>query len=177
MSRVHPTRISFLVGLTLAATLTPQVTAESAPTQFLRTATCHATQIRESLVSHEPSTNFDAYDGWLYFTNMAIDCQLRVAYVGIAAVAGPGRTILSASAVPTVAIAGTIDLRHGQSARAEVDIGRTTDIPQCRAKWASGFDVLPVEASWPRRYFALPHRELVCTGASISIAAGLLVRG
>ena len=177
MSRVHPIRIGPLVGLTLVATLTPPLTTESAPTQFLRAATCHAAQIHETLVTHEPSTNFDAYDGWLYFTNVAKDCKLRVAYVGIEAVAAPGRTILSTSAVPTVAIAGTIDLRHGQSARAEVGFGRTTGFPQCQAKWATGFEVLPLVASWPRRYFALSQRELVCTGASISISAGLLVRG
>jgi hypothetical protein len=145
----------------------------------VKAPTCGASQIRETLRPVTPAaTKNVTYQGWVFFKNVGPRCAMPETYIGIKAVTGAAHTPLSASAEPTVMRMGDIVLRTGQSARAQIAIGRT-DEPAlretCQPRSADSIEVVPPYQGWPPHYFRLPSRELVCTGGSDNLGGGFLL--
>jgi hypothetical protein len=114
---------------------------------------------------------------WIYFTNVGSRCNLPTVHVSIGALSG--NTMLAYSVVLTNLVSGNNVLLTGQSARAEIAIEPTNDPAfrkSCQPKSADRLEVLPLYDGWPKKYFPLSPKVLVCTGGSDNLGGGVLLK-
>jgi hypothetical protein len=145
---------------------------------------CSPRQIRERFVVGHAGSLANGVTGRVYYENLGSTCSLHDTWVGIEAVTGARRTVIGASVTPTVYLLGSIVVKRGDEAVAQISIGSTTSrefrrtVKQhggaCRPKGANAIIILPLYAGWPRMNVALHGSVPVCTQDYFNVSASTI---